>query len=63
MKSVTEKWLERIENELYLQKELQQETMNMRLNRTDLIELRMMINTCDELSKAAVKVVMEGDTE
>ena len=40
-----DKWIDRIENELFLQKELQNETVIMRLSRADLIELRIIINT------------------
>lgn len=60
---ITGKWLDRLDNELFLQKELQQETMNMRLNRRDLIELRMLIKTCDELLKATNKAIIEGRSD
>lgn len=49
-------WVERLDNLLKLQKELQQECSYMNLTRKETIELRMFLNTLLETEKANAKL-------
>lgn len=46
-----DRWLDRVQNLLDYQKDLQLETVTARFNRTDLIELRIIINSLKDKEK------------
>lgn len=54
-----EKWLDRVQNLLNYQKDLQLEIVQVRFTRNDLIQLRMILEACKELLREKFKEVDE----
>lgn len=49
------KWLDRVDLELFLQKRTQEELVTMKFTRSDLIELRMIIGTLKDMTELEKK--------